>query len=158
MCGGCCFDDGREERERETHECIFVYRGTLIKHAVRFRTKLLVASPGELCLLCAFSVVHVLTPSLRNQSRSWLAFVADAAAGAARWFCSASFVTHPSLLLPCQICQLRVSNQVVSWISPVRRIYVFVSLERPGGWMCWDVSDPEAPVFQVNAPCAHFAI
>ncbi|CAM9613676.1 unnamed protein product, partial [Hapterophycus canaliculatus] len=28
------------------------------------------------------------------------------------------------------------------------RIFVFVSLERIGGWMCWDVSDPTAPVFQ----------
>lgn len=27
-------------------------------------------------------------------------------------------------------------------------IYVFVSLERVGGWMCWDVSDATAPVFQ----------
>lgn len=29
-------------------------------------------------------------------------------------------------------------------------MYVFVSLERIGGWMCWDVSDPTAPVFQVS--------
>eukprot|EP00903_Cladosiphon_okamuranus_P012016 g11282.t1 len=28
------------------------------------------------------------------------------------------------------------------------RIYVFVSLERIGGWMCWDVTDATAPVFQ----------
>ncbi|CAN0075869.1 unnamed protein product, partial [Laminaria digitata] len=28
------------------------------------------------------------------------------------------------------------------------RIYVFVGLERTGGWMCWDVTDAEAPVFQ----------
>ncbi|CAB1115103.1 unnamed protein product [Ectocarpus sp. CCAP 1310/34] len=27
-------------------------------------------------------------------------------------------------------------------------IYVFVSLERIGGWMCWDVTDATAPVFQ----------
>lgn len=30
------------------------------------------------------------------------------------------------------------------------RIFVFVALERIGGFMCWDVSDPEAPVFQVK--------
>lgn len=28
-------------------------------------------------------------------------------------------------------------------------IYAFVSLERIGGWMCWDVSDAKNPVFQV---------
>ena len=33
-----------------------------------------------------------------------------------------------------------------------RSMYVFVGLERIGGWMCWDVSDPTAPVFQVGAP------
>lgn len=27
-------------------------------------------------------------------------------------------------------------------------MYAFVSLERIGGWMCWDVSDATAPVFQ----------
>eukprot|EP00904_Undaria_pinnatifida_P006682 jgi/Undpi1/3143/HiC_scaffold_15.g06517.m1 len=26
--------------------------------------------------------------------------------------------------------------------------YVFLGLERTGGWMCWEVSDPTAPVFQ----------
>ena len=36
-----------------------------------------------------------------------------------------------------------------------RRIYVFVALERIGGWMCWDVTDPENPEFQVIAACAH---
>lgn len=30
------------------------------------------------------------------------------------------------------------------------RTFVFVALERIGGFMCWDISDPEAPVFQVN--------
>lgn len=28
---------------------------------------------------------------------------------------------------------------------------MFVGLERTGGWMCWDVTDAEAPVFQVTA-------
>lgn len=32
----------------------------------------------------------------------------------------------------------------------LNRIYVFVALERTGGWMCWDVSDPQEPVFQVK--------
>lgn len=27
---------------------------------------------------------------------------------------------------------------------------MFVGLERIGGWMCWDISDPTAPVFQVK--------
>lgn len=31
------------------------------------------------------------------------------------------------------------------------RMFVFVGLERIGGWMCWDISDPTAPVFQVKA-------
>ncbi|CAN0424076.1 unnamed protein product [Ascophyllum nodosum] len=28
------------------------------------------------------------------------------------------------------------------------RLYVFVALERIGGWMVWDITDPENPVFQ----------
>ncbi|CAM9565311.1 unnamed protein product [Pylaiella littoralis] len=28
------------------------------------------------------------------------------------------------------------------------RMFVFVALERIGGWMCWDISEPTAPVFQ----------
>ncbi|CAN0526220.1 unnamed protein product, partial [Laminaria digitata] len=30
------------------------------------------------------------------------------------------------------------------------RTFVFVGLERIGGWMCWDISDPTEPVFQVH--------
>lgn len=32
------------------------------------------------------------------------------------------------------------------------RLFVFVALERVGGFMCWDITDPTAPVFQVNLP------
>lgn len=37
------------------------------------------------------------------------------------------------------------------YLSSLRSIYVFVGLERTGGWMCWDVTNAEAPVFQVTA-------
>lgn len=35
------------------------------------------------------------------------------------------------------------------------RIFVFVALERIGGFMCWDISDPYEPVFQVRCARCH---
>lgn len=44
--------------------------------------------------------------------------------------------------IPCPCCCIASSRCFCS-------MYVFLGLERIGGWMCWDVSDPTAPVFQV---------